>query len=65
MLRDASNRATRAFYSALSLRDLIFSGVFECHPRLTLTIVEFELAWAPHLCGSTWRRPWAGRSPIC
>jgi hypothetical protein len=29
--------------------DLIFSGVFERHPRLTLAIVEFELAWAPHL----------------
>jgi predicted TIM-barrel fold metal-dependent hydrolase len=27
--------------------DLIFSGVFERHPRLTLAIVEFELAWAP------------------
>jgi len=24
--------------------DLIFSGVFERHPRLTLAIVEFELA---------------------
>ena len=23
--------------------DLIFSGVFERHPRLTLAIVEFEL----------------------
>ena len=29
--------------------DLIFSGVFERHPRLTLAIVEFELAWAFHL----------------
>jgi hypothetical protein len=29
--------------------DLIFSGVFERHPRLMLAIVEFELAWAPHL----------------
>ena len=27
----------------------IFSGVFERHPRLTLAIVEFELAWALHL----------------
>jgi predicted TIM-barrel fold metal-dependent hydrolase len=47
-LRDASSRAT-AFYPALSMCDLIFSGVFERHPRLTLAIVEFELAWAPHL----------------
>jgi predicted TIM-barrel fold metal-dependent hydrolase len=29
--------------------DPIFSGVFERHPRLTLAVVEFELAWAPHL----------------
>jgi hypothetical protein len=48
-LRDASSRATKAFYPALSLCDLIFSGVFEREPRLTLAIVEFELAWAPHL----------------
>jgi predicted TIM-barrel fold metal-dependent hydrolase len=48
-LRDASSRATKAFYPAPSMCDLIFSGVFERHPRLTLAIVEFELAWAPHL----------------
>ncbi|MGE5269914.1 MAG: amidohydrolase family protein [Thiohalocapsa sp.] len=48
-LRDASSRATKAFYPALSLCDMIFSGVFERHPRLILAIVEFELAWAPHL----------------
>jgi hypothetical protein len=33
----------------LSLCDLIFSGVFERHPRLTLAIAKFELAWAPHV----------------
>jgi len=48
-LRDARSRATKAFYPALPMCDLIFSGVFERHPRLTLAIVEFELAWAPHL----------------
>jgi hypothetical protein len=48
-LRDASSRATKAFYPALSMCDLIFSGVFERHPRLRLAIVEFKLAWAPHL----------------
>jgi len=38
-LRDASSRATKAFYPALSLCDLIFfSGVFERHPRLTLAL---------------------------
>jgi hypothetical protein len=29
--------------------DLIFSGVFERHPRLTLAIVEFELSWVPNV----------------
>ena len=48
-LRDASSRATKAVYPALSMCDMIFSGVFERHPRLTLAIVEFELAWAPHV----------------
>ncbi len=48
-LRDASSRATKAFYPALSLCDMIFSGVFERHPRLTLAIVEFELSWAANV----------------
>jgi hypothetical protein len=38
-MRDMSSRATKAFCLALSLCDLIFSGVFERHPRLTLAIV--------------------------
>jgi hypothetical protein len=50
--RDASSRATKAFYPALSLCDLIFSGVFERHPRLRVAIVEFELAWAPNVLSS-------------
>ena len=28
---------------------MIFSSVFERHPRLRVAIVEFELAWALHL----------------
>src|SRR5881296_3813932 len=32
-LRDASSRSTKAFYPALSLCDMIFSGVFERYPR--------------------------------
>ncbi len=48
-LRDASSRATKAFYPAISMCDMIFSGVFERYPRLRLAIVEFELAWVPHL----------------
>jgi predicted TIM-barrel fold metal-dependent hydrolase len=51
-LRDASSRATKAFYPALSMCDLIFSGVFERHPRLTLAIVEFELSWVPNVLTS-------------
>jgi predicted TIM-barrel fold metal-dependent hydrolase len=51
-LRDASSRATKAFYPALSLCDMIFSGVFERHPRLMLAIVEFELSWAPNVLTS-------------
>ena len=51
-LRDASSRATKAFYPALSMCDMIFSGVFERHPRLLLAIVEFELAWAPNILTS-------------
>src|SRR5439155_15612959 len=50
--RDASSRATKAFYPALSMCDLIFSGVFERHRRLTLAIVEFELSWAPNVLTS-------------
>ena len=48
-LRDASSRATKVFGPATSLCDMIFSGVFERYPRLTVAVVEFELAWAPHL----------------
>ena len=52
------SRATKAFYPALSLCDMIFPGVFERHPRLTLAIVEFELSGALRIdevdvpCGS-------------
>ena len=31
---------------------IIFSGVFERHPRLMLAIVEFELSWAPNVVTS-------------
>ena len=48
-IRDASRRATKVFLPALSLCDLIFSGVFERYPDLKVAIVEFELAWVPHL----------------
>jgi hypothetical protein len=48
-LRDASSRATKAFYPGLWLCDVILSGIFERHLRLRVAIVEFELAWAPHV----------------
>jgi len=48
-LRDASSRSTKAFYPAVSLCDMIFSGVFERHPKLMLAIVEFELSWVPYV----------------
>jgi predicted TIM-barrel fold metal-dependent hydrolase len=48
-LRDATSRSTKAFYPAMSLCDMIFSGVFERHPRLMLAIVEFELSWVPNI----------------
>ena len=52
-LRDAISRATKAFGPATSMCDMIFSGVFERYPRLQLAIVEFELAWAPHMLSNT------------
>jgi len=51
-IRDATSRATKAFYPAISMCDMIFSGVFERHPGLRVAIVEFELAWAPHVLSS-------------
>jgi predicted TIM-barrel fold metal-dependent hydrolase len=48
-IHDASRRATKVFLPATSLCDLIFSGVFERYPQLRVAIVEFELAWVPHL----------------
>src|SRR5262249_60841603 len=51
-LRDATSRSTKAVDPALSMCDMIFSGVFERYPRLTVAIVEFELSWAPHILTS-------------
>jgi len=51
-VRDASGRATKVFYPATSMCDIIFSGVFERYPRFKLAIVEFELSWVPYLLDS-------------
>ena len=48
-LHDASRRATKAFLPALSMCDMIFSGVFERYPKLIVAIVEFELSWVPYV----------------
>ena len=32
----------------LSVADMIFSGVFERHPRLQIGSIEHELSWVPH-----------------
>ena len=48
-LRDASGRDKGVLSGAVDVRSDLLLGVFERHPRLTLAIVEFELAWAPHL----------------
>ena len=48
-VHDASRRATKVFLPAISMCDMIFSGVFERHPGLRLAIVEFELSWAPYV----------------
>lgn len=48
-VRTASGRANKVFLPATSLCDMIFSGVFDRHPELKVAIVEFELAWVPHL----------------
>ncbi len=31
---------------------MIFSGVFDRHPDLRVAIVEYELAWIPHMLGT-------------
>ena len=51
-VRDASGRATKVFYPATSMCDMIFSGVFERFPKLKLAIVEFELSWVPYILDS-------------
>ena len=48
-LRDASSRATKAFYPGdLDVRHDLLGRVRALSP-LKLAIVEFELAWAPHV----------------
>ena len=51
-VRVASGRANKVFYPATSMCDMIFSGVFERYPGLKVSIVEFELSWAPYLLTS-------------
>ncbi len=48
-IRDAVSRSTKVFYPAMSMCDMIFTGVFERYPNLQLVIVEFELSWVPYV----------------
>ena len=48
-VRDASRRATKAFSPAISVCDMIFSGVFDRYPGLMVAVVEFELSWVPYV----------------
>jgi hypothetical protein len=63
-LRDVSSRATKAFYLALSLCDLVFSGVFERHPRLTLAIVESRAGSGRSASPPPRGREWSHASPV-
>ena len=48
-VREASGRSNDVFWPSTSMCDMIFSGVFERYPKLTIAVVEFELAWAAHV----------------
>ena len=37
---------TGDYWPKLSLADMILSGVFERHPKMRVTVVEYELGWA-------------------
>jgi len=58
-LRDASSRATKAFYPALSMCDMIFSGVLDRHPRIGVG-AQRALFHGPHLP----RAPRRGTLPV-
>ena len=44
----ASARANTDHWVRMSLSDMIYTGVFERHPRLRVGAIELELAWVPH-----------------
>lgn len=44
----ATQRANIDYWVRCSLSDLIYAGVFERYPKLTVVAVEFELAWVPY-----------------
>jgi predicted TIM-barrel fold metal-dependent hydrolase len=43
-----STLATQDYWVRRSLADMIFTGVFERHPRLKVGSIEHELGWAPY-----------------
>ena len=57
-LRDASSRSTKAFYPALSMCDMIFSGVFERYPRSRWP--SWSSSWrGRRTCSPPWTTPTA------
>jgi hypothetical protein len=55
-LRDASSRATKALYPALSLCDMIFSGIFEA--ILASPWPSWSSSWRGHpTCSRRWTTP--------
>jgi len=44
----ATQRANIDFWVRCSLSDIIYAGVFERYPKLTVAAVEFELSWVPY-----------------
>ena len=47
-----SLRSTLAYFAQVSLADMLFSGVFERHPRLRIVSAEHEVAWIPFFLAS-------------
>ena len=45
---DAAFRSTYHYWAMRSIADMIFAGVFERHPGLTIAIVEHDVGWVPH-----------------
>lgn len=45
---DAAFRSTYHYWAMRSVADMVFAGVFQCHPDLRLAVVEHDVGWVPH-----------------